>query len=315
MAFGRICEALLPLLVAAMPVAAEQADPEAAAVDEAALERDRYERMTVPVTIDGAGPYRFLIDTGAQATVVTHELVEQLALPRSGSALLVAMGSSQQVDTIELDDLEFANRSISGLVAPLLRASHIGADGILGLDSLQDMRVLLNFRDRRMLVADAEALGGNSGYEIVVRARPKLGQMIITDARVNGVKTSVIIDTGAQNSIANPALMAKLRARKGEPIVSIDVLGTEMSSHSMLVRKLELGDVVMNEVPVGITDSPIFAALGLGDTPALVLGVGNLRVFDRVAIDFRSRKILFDIPDRLKADSTVMSYSASRIGT
>lgn len=285
-----------------------------AAVDEAALERDRHERMTVPVTIGGAGPYRFLIDTGAQATVVTHELVNDLALRRSGTALLVAMGSSQHVETIELDDLEFANRSISGLVAPLLHASHIGADGILGLDSLQDMRVLLDFRERRMLVADADTLGGNSGYEIVVRARSKLGQMIITDARVNGVKTAVIIDTGAQNTIANPELMAKLRARKGEEVKSIDVLGTQLSSNSIMVRTLQIADVTLTGVPVAITESPIFAALGLSGKPALVLGVSNLSVFNRVAIDFPTRRILFDVPNGFASGRSGLS-AITRVGT
>ena len=300
-------------LAAAFPVAANEQAKGESAIDEAAIERDRHERMTVPVTIGGAGPYRFLIDTGAQATVVTHELVDDLALRRSGTAMLVAMGSSERVETIELDDLEFANRSVSGLIAPLLHAHHIGADGILGLDSLQDMRVLIDFRERRMFVADAESLGGNSGYEIVVRARPKLGQMIITDARVNGVKTAVIIDTGAQNTIANPTLMAKLRGRKGEDVTSVDVLGTQLLSKSILVRSLQIGDIAMTEVPVAITDSPIFAALGLGDKPALVLGIGNLRVFNRVAIDFPTRRILFDVPNNSASGRAALS-SITRIG-
>ncbi|QPC98176.1 retroviral-like aspartic protease family protein [Qipengyuania soli] len=305
---------LVLALFAALPAAAQDHAAPAPMVDEAALQKDRYERMTVPVTVDGAGPYRFLIDTGAQATVVTHEMVDDLALRRSGTATLVAMGSSQEVETIELDDLEFANRSVSGLIAPLLHASHIGADGILGLDSLQDMRVLIDFRERRMQVADADSLGGNYGYEIVVRARPKLGQMIITDARVNGVKTSVIIDTGAQNTIANPALMARLRGRKGEDVKTIDVLGTELSSKSVLVRTLQISDVVLTEVPIAITDSPIFAALGLEDKPALVLGVNNLSVFNRVAIDFPTRRILFDIPSD-SANGRAAITSIRRFGT
>lgn len=296
MACDSVCALLLPVLAATMPVSAQQPAPEAAAVDEAALERDRHERMTVPVTIEGAGPYRFLIDTGAQATVVTHELVDDLALRRSGTATLVAMGSSQQVETIELDRLEFANRSVSGLVAPLLHASHIGADGILGLDSLQDMRVLIDFKARRMQVADADSLGGNAGYEIIVRARPKLGQMIITDARVNGVKTAVIIDTGAQNTIINPALMAKLRARKGSEVTTVDVLGTQTSSATAMLRSLRISELTLTDVPVAITDSPVFEALGLGDKPALVLGINNLSIFNRVAIDFPTRRILFDVP-------------------
>ena len=266
--------------------------------DEATLTADRHKRMTVPVTIAGEGPYRFLIDTGAQATVVTHRLVEDLALRRSGTATLVAMGSSRQVETVELDDLEFANRSVSGLISPLLHTSNIGADGILGLDSLQDTRVLIDFRERRMSIADAEYEESNSGYEIIVRARKKLGQMIITDARIDGVRAAVVIDTGAQNSIANPVLLRKLRARERHEIVSVDVLGTQLTSSATFLRSLQIGRAEMTNVQIGFADSPIFAALGLSRRPALVLGMNNLRVFDRVAIDFSTRRILFDMPSR-----------------
>lgn len=265
-------------------------------VDEATMLRDRHERMTVPVTIDGAGPYRFLIDTGAQATVVTHELVEDLSLRPSGRATLVAMGGTSQVDTVELDNLEFANRSVSGLISPTLNATHVGADGILGLDSLQDTRVLIDFREGRMKIADVPGEQSNSGYEIIVRARRKLGQMIITDARVDGVRTSVIIDTGAQTSMANTALLRRIRARERTEVKSIDVLGTEMSNGAVWVRKLEIGGAEMTSVPVAIADSPIFAALGIEGKPALILGVANLRAFDRVAIDFSNQRILFDVP-------------------
>ena len=266
--------------------------------DEATLTADRHKRMTVPVTIAGEGPYRFLIDTGAQATVVTHQLVEDLALRRSGTATLVAMGSSRQVQTVELDDLEFANRSVSGLISPLLHTSNIGADGILGLDSLQDTRVLIDFRERRMAIADAEYEESNSGYEIIVRARKKLGQMIITDARIDGVRAAVVIDTGAQNSIANPVLLRKLRARERHEIVSVDVLGTQLTSRAIFLRSLQIGRAEMTNVQIGFADSPIFAALGLSRRPALVLGMNNLRVFDRVAIDFSTKRILFDMPSR-----------------
>jgi len=264
--------------------------------DEAAMLRDRYERMTVPVTIGGAGPYRFLIDTGAQATVVTHELVEDLALRHSGRATLVAMGGSSEVDTVELDNLEFANRSVSGLISPMLNSTHIGADGILGLDSLQNTRVLIDFREGRMKIADVPGEQSNSGYEIIVRARRKLGQMIITDARVNGVRASVIVDTGAQTSMANSALIDRIRARERSEVTSIDVLGTQMSNGAVWVRKLEIGGAELSNVPVAIADSPIFAALGLEGKPSLILGVANLRAFDRVAIDFSNQRILFDVP-------------------
>ena len=42
-----------------------------------------------------------------------------------------------------------------------------------------------------------------------------------------------------------------------------------------------------------------FAALGLDRRPALMLGIRELRLFNRVAIDFSTRKVLFDLPKDL----------------
>lgn len=295
------------VLLAAMPLLAgagnrtQSSDTHArdeAQADLLQAERDRHERLTVPVTIDGNGPYRFLIDTGAQATVVTHELVDALALRHSRKVTVVAMGGSSEVDAVELDNLEFANRSISGLISPTLHSSNIGADGILGLDSLQQTRVLIDFRSGRMKIADSPGEANNSGYEIIVRARRKLGQMIITDARVDGVRTAVIVDTGAQTTIANSTLVRKMRARELSAVRSIDVIGTLMTHGGARIRTMTIGGAELSNLPIAVADSPIFTALGLADKPALVLGIANLRAFDRVAIDFATQRILFDVPAR-----------------
>ena len=257
--------------------------------------RDRHQRMTVPVTIDGQGPYRFLVDTGAQATVITPRITDVLGLVPTGRATLVAMASRTQVDTVTLDGLEFAGRRFTGLTTPLLRDHDIGADGIIGLDSLQDLRVVIDFRTDSLSVTDAPQ-DMRADYEIVVRARRKLGQMIITDARVEGIRTAVIIDTGSWQSIGNMALQRKLRAKHSEAIISTDVTGATLASNLSLLSELKIGPMGLANMPVGFSDSPAFDALGLSDKPALILGIGNLRPFDRVAIDFSARRVLFDVP-------------------
>ncbi|WP_374408530.1 retroviral-like aspartic protease family protein [Pelagerythrobacter sp.] len=257
---------------------------------------DYYERMTVPVTIGGEGPFRFMIDTGAQATVVTRGLSDRLALQPLGSATVVGMASRRQVELVKLDGLQFAARTFDDLHAPLLEAQHIGADGILGLDSLQDLRVLIDFRDGSISVDDAESLGGNRGYEIVVRAKRKLGRLIIADARIDGVRTSVVIDTGAQGNLGNLALQKRLRAKKLEQVSTTDVHGVELIGNLDFVESFRIDDFELRNLPIAFADGPAFAALGLDRRPALILGMRDLRLFDRVAIDFESRSVLFDLP-------------------
>ena len=276
---------------------------------------DYYERMTVPVTIGGEGPFRFMIDTGAQATVVTRGLSERLALKSLGQATVVGMASRRQVELVQLDGLEFAARTFDDIHAPLLEARHVGADGILGLDSLQDLRVLIDFRAGTIAVDDAEALGGDRGYEIVVRARRKLGRLIIADALIDGVKTAVVIDTGAQGNLGNPVLQKRLRAQKQEQVRSTDVHGVDLIGNLDFVERLKIDRFELANVPVAFADGPAFAALGLDKKPALILGMRDLRLFDRVAIDFGSRTVLFDLPPDVgdRMDKVRQKYSATRL--
>src|SRR5688500_4429483 len=179
------------------------------------IDRERYDRMTVAVTIQGQGPFDFMIDTGAQATVLSRALADQLQLNDRGSATLVGMASSRTVETTPIEDFTLGRRNFYIRQAPVVEGENIGsADGILGLDSLQDQRVLLDFHNREIAVADAEDLGGNRGYEIVVKARELRGQLIITSARLDGVRVEVIVDTGAQGSVGNLALLNRLRRNK-----------------------------------------------------------------------------------------------------
>jgi hypothetical protein len=224
------------------------------------------------------------------------------------------MASRRQVDLVQLDGLEFAARVFDALHAPLLEADHIGADGILGLDSLQDLRVLIDFRTDQIEVGDAAQLGGNHGYEIVVRARNKLGRLIITDADIDGIRTAVIIDTGSQGSMGNLALRNRLRSRDRGKITATDVNGVGITGTFDFARSIRIDRLQLNAIPIAYADAPAFAALGLAKRPALVLGIEDLRLFDRVAIDFAARKVLFDLPaDAMSGDGVDREYGATRL--
>ncbi len=257
---------------------------------------DRYQRMTVPVTIEGKGPFRFMIDTGSQATVITQTLSDKLQLKPVGTATVVGMASAEPVELVQLNGLEFAARVFDNISAPLLEERNVGADGIIGLDSLQDMRVLINFRDYTIAVDQSKSRYSNRGYEIVVRARRKLGRLIITDAMIDGVRTAVIIDTGAQSSVGNIALRDSLRSKNSVAVSAIDIHGNSMAGTQSVARSLKIGAMKLGNVPITFANSPAFDAMGLRDKPVMVLGMASLRLFDRIAIDFAREKVMFDLP-------------------
>ncbi|WEK46009.1 MAG: aspartyl protease family protein [Candidatus Andeanibacterium colombiense] len=254
-------------------------------------------RLTVPVTVEGQGPFRFMIDTGAQATVLSRGLADRLGVTDRKTATLVGISSRAQIEVAPVMELGLGSRLFYIETVPLVAQENIGsADGILGLDSLQDQRVLLDFKAGTFSVADADTLGGDKGYDIVVRARRVLGQLVITDAELDGVKVAVIVGTGSQGTVGNLALQAKLRGREFGEAQMTDINGDTQSSGLKIARSVTIGRVNVSNIPVAFVDSPTFKMLGLGDRPAMVLGMSELKLFKRVAIDFKQRKVLFDLP-------------------
>jgi predicted aspartyl protease len=248
-------------------------------VDIVKADIDRHDRMTVPVRIGhgggSAGPFDFLVDTGAERTVLARDIATRLRLPTSGTGLLIGIAGTQAVDLVEIDEINLGRRSFYGLTAPLLEGSNIGADGIIGLDSLQDQRVLLDFARKRMTIGDAIQLGGSRGFEIVVQARRRSGQLILTNAVIDGVRTDIVIDTGSDTSIGNRALQKALA----------------------MARTMKLGSMTMTNSMLVFADTPAFDKLEMVKRPAMFMGMNQLKLFQRVAIDFSTKRILFDLPD------------------
>lgn len=254
-------------------------------------------RMTVPVTIGDKGPFRFMVDTGSQATVLSRELADRLDLPDRRTATLVGMASRQTIETAAVAGVTLGRRTFDVAKAPLLDGSHLaGADGILGLDSLKDQRVLLDFDTRTLTVSD-KGQGVSDRYDIVVNARSSQGQLVIKRAVLDGVSVSIIIDTGAEGSVGNAALAARLR---GAEVVGssrlTDVNGEVLGGTVKFGGRLTVGQASLRHFPIAFVEAPTFAALGLTNEPALVLGMAELRMFRRVAIDFKERRVLFDLP-------------------
>lgn len=267
-----------------------------------ALQEQRDRRLQLAVMIDGKGPFNFMVDTGSQATAIAREINAALGLAPAGRANLLGMASMRPVDLVSIERLDVGKHSIEGLSAPLLERENIGADGIIGLDSLQDFRVLINFREPSIALQDVRGTKGQrDGFEIVVRARQQAGQLLITNALVEGIPTTVIIDTGAQTSLANPALREKLRRKREAEVITTDVNGVDLVGHMAMVRSLKINALRLSNIPLTFADSPVFAALGLANTPVLALGMQHLRLFDRVAIDFAGSRILFDLPRDVEA--------------
>lgn len=313
LAFPLLLALSAPALMAQPSLVEMQAVGEKGAVDKTTqtedvkFDDDLYERMTVPVRLSGTGPYRFLVDTGADRTAISHQLAAKLNLGSSGDATLHSVTGSSKVATAKVLNLQLTRKNLEIRNAPLLDSENMGADGILGVDSLRSQRVLFDFEGQTIsIVPSAAPEIRNEPGAIVVQAKRRNGHLILTQARANGRRISVVIDTGSQYSIGNSALRRQLLA-KGQLTASHQVELESVTGHKligdlMFIRQVEMGGIHLKDLAVVFADSHAFRKLDLDDKPSLLLGMNAMRAFKKVSIDFANKKLRIVLPEHSARD-------------
>src|SRR5665213_1141392 len=113
---------------------------------------DPYRRMTAPVTINGQGPFFFVVDTGANQSVISQELTAALALPPGADIILHGVAGAESAPTAIAGLVKIGSRVEKDVMMPVLPQAAIGAAGILGIDRLRNQRLKLDFRAHRLTI-------------------------------------------------------------------------------------------------------------------------------------------------------------------
>lgn len=307
LAFLSLALPLVAAPAAAQSVTHVEAVRGAAEVDQttqtsdARLGRDSGDRMTVAVRVAGAGPYRFVVDTGADRTVVARELVERLRLPSGPAATLHSISGVDAIKTAQVARIEYTAKRVDDINAAVLEGAYIGADGILGTDSLRSQRVQFDFKRKLLSITSAREAPRDEPGTITVEARRLDGRLILTDALADGRDIAVVVDTGSDVSIGNPAMEAMLRRKKllsdDTKIELTSVTGAKIVGSFTFLRRLELGGVTLENVAIVFADAHTFGQLKLSQKPAMLLGMNAIRAFEKVSIDFAGRKLRVLLPE------------------
>ncbi len=265
-------------------------------------------RLSVDVHVNGRGPYRFIVDSGADTSVVGLRIARDLQLPLATPAILNGMTSRNIVDRVKVDRLSVGSNTIGSVDLPALREVDVGGDGIIGIDALVQQRLMMDFEKHLIKVEDARVPERHEPGDIVVTARRLRGQLILTHVKAAGYDLDAVIDTGSEITIGNLALRDKLIRGNRDKFLTVDVIGVTGETVKLLVARigeLQLGPVTLRDVPMAFQDVPPFKMFGLANQPALLLGTDLLDTFRRISLDFRARKVRFQL--RRCEDSVVIS--------
>lgn len=255
-------------------------------------------RMNVEVRVNGRGPYRFVVDSGADTSVVGLRIARDLELPLGTPVILNAMTARNVVDRVKVDALSVGSSTFRNLELPALKEMDVGGDGLIGIDALVQQRLMMDFEKRTIKVEDARIRVKSYPGDIIVTAKRKRGQLILTQVKAAGLPLDAVIDTGSEVTIGNLALRDKLVRRHRDKFWTVQatgVTGVTVDLQMAVIGELQLGPVTLRNVPMAFADVPPFALFGLANEPAMLLGTDILENFRRISLDFRARKVRFQL--------------------
>ncbi|MGA7538578.1 MAG: retroviral-like aspartic protease family protein [Steroidobacteraceae bacterium] len=260
---------------------------------------DHAGRIVAPVMIDGRGPYRFIVDTGAGYSSISPGLAMFLGLDSVPKALLEVNGitgsasvPSATIGLLSAGDLRIADQRLPIIWAPVMA----GADGILGVAGLTHDCITVNFKWNRVRISRCAWLQVPVYGEGIPAIRLK-GGLIAVPARIGSVRLPAIIDTGSAHTLGNLALRTALHL----PMPSADspavtkvygVTPTVANGDVQPSPAIRLGPVVsVSGGSIVYGDFHIFDVWGLTHRPAVIIGMDVLGAVEQLGIDFQHPEI------------------------
>ena len=292
--FAGAALASLPLL----PRALRAEEPQAIATA-----NDSAGHLTIAVTINGRGPFRFVVDTGADRSVLADTTVEALGLRPAGAVNLAGIVRTVRAETAAVASLSFGMMTSRNLILPVLPRGQLAADGYLGLDMLDGNRVILDFANRALIVTDPLPVMLSVYHApdlIVLHSQGSNGHLRTTTCSVDRIPVRAFIDTGAESTMGNEVLYRMLVASdpfaaSTQTVALTGLTGGTAIGRLVGPREVKIGRASVTDCPIAIADLQVFDIWGLNDRPALLIGMNWLRHFKRVEIDYGRKDLRFEI--------------------
>jgi predicted aspartyl protease len=260
--------------------------------------KDSAGRAVALININGQGPFRFIIDTGANRSVLSQALATRLRLAPSGEDVVHSIDGAQPATLVNVESLSFGALSLSRGNTPVLDGPMLdGEHGLLGVDGMAGRLLHIDFKKRCVEIYESAAQLPMQGWQSAP-ASIRFGSLLMVPGEIMGVRVNVLIDTGSDISLANQKFRDALRgvaARTieyhnghaftfGRPIVL---------EESVWAPSLRLGHTVVDGVKAYIGDFHIFDFWGLQDEPTMLIGMDVLARSREMAIDYERGVVYF----------------------
>jgi predicted aspartyl protease len=259
--------------------------------------RDKIGRIWAPVLINGKGPFRLVLDTGASHSALTARVAETLGIPvdPSHSVMLRGATGSVTVPLVPVESLEVGELLMEPRRLPIVPDALGGAEGILGTDGLANKRIHIDFRRDSITIMRSKNERAGRGFA-TIPVKFLRGRLLVVDAYIGGVPVKAIIDTGGQSTLGNEALRRALAERRRKYGISTpdEVTGATLdvqAGNRVATPSLALGEILVRNAAMTFADFAIFEHWKMTEEPAMLVGMDVLGLLDTLVIDYRRREL------------------------
>jgi predicted aspartyl protease len=257
--------------------------------------RDRIGRIWAPVLINGKGPFRLVLDTGASHSAVIAHVAESLGLPAqaSGKVLVLGVTGSAIVPLIHVERMEVGDLLINATVLPIVADVFGGAEGVLGREGLLDMRILADFGRDILIISRSHGERAIPGFSAIPLTLTRDG-LLMADVRVGSLRAKALIDTGGQQTVGNLALREALMRHRPPDAKPEDIIGVSLDvrrGENIATAPISFGTITIRGVRVTFGEMFLFEHWALTREPALMIGMDMLGSVDTLIIDYKMREL------------------------
>ena len=264
--------------------------------------RDKIGRIWAPVLINGKGPFRLVLDTGASRSAINEHVAEALGIEpdQSQKVLLRGVTGIVLVPTIHVESFAVGDVILAPATLPIVADPLGGADGILGTEGFADKRIYIDFKHDSITIAHSNGGRAHLGFVSIPFERSPAGLLAVR-AQVAGVRVRAIFDTGGQSTIGNEAMREVLVRRHAHGIETrvTDVTTTEQAGKIFRSPTIQLGSIEIENPRITYGDMHIFEHWHLTKEPVVLIGMDVIGLLDTFIIDYRLREVLLRMSARV----------------
>jgi hypothetical protein len=245
--------------------------------------RDRIGRIWAPVLINGKGPFRLVLDTGASHSAIIGRVATSLGMQAQADNIVVrGVTGSAVVPALRVDRMEVGAVLIEPSTLPIVADVFGGAEGVLGREGMPDKRIYADFTKDQLTISRSHREHAPPGFSVVPLKR------------IGSIKAHAVIDTGGQQSVGNLALLEALKKYPPKNSVMEDIIGVTLEvqpGNTVSTPPMDIGSLKLRGVRITFADMYLFDHLNLTHEPMVFLGMDLLGSFDVLVIDYRMREM------------------------